>query len=116
MSFKARLDVKFPARITVQSPLILTQTGADYDFSLDVAAITGGVITVWQLRCALKGMGNFFAVDTMIVVDPGERIYEAWNSGGLHTTSGDDLYLAIAAIIGAPAATTAYANATAIIL
>ncbi len=113
---KVRVPVKFPARITVQSPLILTQTGANYDFSLNVAAITGGGITVWQLRVALKAAGNFYIVDTAIPVDPGERIYEAWNSGGLRTAPGDDLYNMIALIIGGPAATAAYANATAITL
>lgn len=113
---KVRVPVKFPARVTVQSPLILTKTGANYEFSLDVAAITGGGVTVWQLRSALKVAGNFFAVDTAIPVDPGERIYEAWISGGLRTSSGDDLYAMIASIIGAPAADAAYANATAITL
>lgn len=113
---KVRVPVKFPARVTVQSPLILTQTGANYDFSLDVASITGGGITVWQVRAALKAAGNFFAVDTAIPVDPGERIYEAWNSGGLKTQSGDDLYDAIVLAIGAPAADAAYANAVAITL
>lgn len=113
---KVRVPVKFPANVTVQSPLILTRTGANYDFSLNVAAITGGGINVWQLRCALKGTGNFFAVDTAIPVDPGERIYEAWNSGGKTTAVGDDLYDAIVLIIGSTATNTAYANATAITL
>jgi hypothetical protein len=77
MTFKARIDVKFPARVTVQSPIILTRTGANYDFSLDIDAITGGGITVWQLRAALKSNGDFFTVEAAIPVDPGERIYEA---------------------------------------
>jgi len=113
---KIRVPVKFPARVTVQSPLILTQTGANYDFSLNVAAITGGGITVWQLRVALKAAGNFYAVDTAITVDPGERIYEAWNTGGLRTAVNDDLYNTLVSIIGAPAAAAAYANAAAITL
>jgi hypothetical protein len=113
---KVRVPVKFPARVTVQSPLILTQTGATYEFSLDAAAVTGGDITVWQLRCALGLAGNFFAVDAAIPVDPGGRIYEAWTSGGLHTSSGDDLYDAIVLIIGAPATIAAYASAEAITL
>lgn len=113
---KVRVPVKFPANVTVQSPLILTRTGANYEFSLDVDAILGGGVTVWQLRCALGLAGDFFAVDAAITVDPGERIYEAWNSGGLRTSSGDDLYDVIVLILGAAATDAAYASATAITL
>lgn len=115
---KVRVPIKFPARVTAQSPLILNKTGANYDFSLDVPAVLGGDITVWQLRCALKANGDFFTVDNhaSFAVNPGERVYEAWVSGGLRTSTGDDLYDAVVLAIGSTAANAAYADATAITL
>lgn len=113
---KIRVPVKFPARVTVQSPLILDIVGAAYEFSLDIDAITGGGITVWQLRAALKSNGDFFTVEAAIPVDPGERIYEAWNSGGTRTAVNDDLYDAIVLAVGSTAANAAYSDATSITL
>lgn len=108
--------IKFPALVTAQSPLILTKSGASYAFSFDSSVLPSSQITVWQVRVALKAAGHFFTVDAAIPVVPGERIREAWETGGLSTAVNDDLYDAIAAAIGAPAAAAAYANASAITL
>lgn len=113
---KIRVPVRFPAHVTAQPPLILTVVGRNYDFSLDVDAITGGGITVWQLRAALKSNGYFFTVNAAIPVDPGERIYEAWLSGGIRTAVNDDLYDTIVLAIGSTAANAAYSTATSITL
>ncbi|RJP45501.1 hypothetical protein C4587_00980 [Candidatus Parcubacteria bacterium] len=102
--------VKFPARVTVDAPLQLTITGASYRFSLDVSAVQGGDVTVYQLRCALRSLGNFFTVNNhaSFAVDPGTYPYEKWVSGGARTSYGDSFSTAIAAVIGAPATLAAY--------
>ena len=117
-TIKARVPVKFPAQVTVQSPLILTKTGANYDFSIDAGARLGGEISVFQLRVALKTNGKFFDVDNhaSFAVDPGGLIYEAWTNGGIRTSSGDDLYDAVVLAIGSAATDAAYALAEEITL
>ena len=116
MALKARIRVNFPARVTAQSPITLTKTGRDYAFTFDTATALGGDVTVFQLRVALKNASLFDDVDNGIAVAPGGLVYEAWSSGGVRTSYGDDLSDAIVAIIGASPTTTAYGNAAAITL
>ena len=117
-TIKVRVPVKFPAQVTVQSPLVLTITGAVYEFSINSSALLGGAVSVFQLRVALKTNGKFFDVDNhaSFAVDPGGLIYEAWTSGGKYTSVGDDLYDAVVLAIGSAATDAAYALAEAITL
>lgn len=50
---RVRLPTKFPATVTVDSPLVLTQTGGLYNFSIDTSAlaseITGALLIVNNL-------------------------------------------------------------------
>lgn len=45
---KVRLPSKFPSTVTVQSPVILTRSGASYDFSFDATALELVLGTVYQ--------------------------------------------------------------------
>jgi hypothetical protein len=116
-TIKVRVPVKFPAQITVQSPLVLTKTGAVYDISLNTVALLGGGVFVWQVKCALKNAGHFYIVEATLAVDPGSPVYEAWSAaGGIKTSYGDDFSDMIVNAIGTAATQAAYAAATAITL
>ena len=113
MALKARIGVKFPADVTVESPLVLTKTGRNYEFSIDATAFLGGSVTVMQLKMALSSQGEFYNIDNNLTdtVTATERL--AWNGNGIWTSYGDTLSDAIEAIIGAPATVSAYALASA---
>ena len=109
-----RVDVKFPARVQVTSPLTLTKTGADYVFGADTSAILGGAVWVWQLHVALASIGQFFNVDNVVPADPSATIYILWNRGA-RTAYGDTLSDFIETKIGTSNTQTAYTLAAGII-
>lgn len=47
-SIKVRLPSKFPSSVTVQSPIVLTRDGANYDISFDATALETTLGTVYQ--------------------------------------------------------------------
>ena len=115
-SIKVRIPVRFPAHVTAESPLNITQTGANYHFTIDPIALLGGSVTVMQLKMALASQAKFYDVDNNITdtVTAAERL--AWNGNGIWTSHGDTLSDAIEAIIGAPATVSAYALASTLTL
>lgn len=75
-------------------------------------------VAVWQLRVALKNAGLLDDVENHanFAVNPGVRVWEAWNNGSVSTGYGDALSTAIAGAIGATATLAAYTAAVAVSL
>lgn len=48
MGFKLKTRTMFPALVTVQSPILLTKTGLNYDFSFDVDALGPALFAFYQ--------------------------------------------------------------------
>ena len=94
---KAKVGIKFPANVTASSPLAVTQTGANYNFTIDTSGfITGGTVWVWQIKLGLLDYGVFGTVETAIPPATSDRVNVIWTGGG-RSSVGDSLSNAIKA-------------------
>jgi hypothetical protein len=100
-------EVKFPAQIIVESPLVLEKVGAVYTIRLDTTALFGGAVWVGQLHHALRTLGTYDAVNNAVDATPSDAIRISWDNGW-RTSKNDALYNFIKDEIGQAAADAAY--------
>lgn len=99
-----RFPVKFPARVAGISPVVVTQAGATFTFSIDIAALNtalmsaGLVVRVTQVIAHLVALGSFDMIADVIPPSPSNPSNVAWNRGGITTSTGPLMTLIFATL------------------